>query len=67
VSRRIRVKLDFTLILDHDVDGISDEWIRIAWAMMLAKTIDYKALGVTGVTNATRELSVVDEKGRVAT
>ena len=65
MSRFIRVKLDFTIELDHDVKGISDEWADIPWALTVCNAVDHKGLGIQRVVRADRTLSVVDEKGKV--
>lgn len=66
MTRRLRVKLDFTLILDHDVTGIAEHWGEIPWALTLANALDHKKLGIEAVEHGPMHtLSVVDEKGRV--
>lgn len=63
MGRRIRVKLDFVLVIDHEVTGIDDEWACTPFAMIIARALGPK-LGIEAVESATRELSIVEPKPR---
>lgn len=62
MTRRIRVKLDFVLVLDRDVEGIDEHWQRLGWAAPVAMAIDAGVLGVVAIEDSVGEFSIVEPK-----